>query len=281
VLNYEKKKELWKMGSVSLSELERWELESKQKKTNLDNAERDRDSLLSGLRLAPSDELSFEEKLKIWKKSNTELEKAEVNLAFTQKKIAEENLQNAKRILNDTEIRSPESGKISKINIETGELIHNQSISLIDIFYGKNIFVVFAISDMDLDKVSKGQSILFSLAGRQDKQIAGSIRFISPFLDQKTHSILVKSILDSKNENLLPGMYGIVSTELKSSTEKLFVPLNLVRGNEESGYFVYLKEGTRKRKQYVRLKIREEEAEIVSGINPNDEIVLLNSESFN
>lgn len=273
--NAQKKMELWKAGSLSLLEFERTQSELDEKKTLYQNLIRERESLLTGLVLDDSDtNLDFLKRLEKWKKSNTELEQAEFNLQVSQIKIAKENLENAKKLLLETEIKAPTDGTISKLLVNLNGLIPNNTSPIIEMFSGSNLNIAFAISEVDLDKFTASKKLHFYLPNHSKIPIEASIYFISPYLDKATHSILVKARISDKKSRLLPGMYGTIQMDLETKQQKLFIPNSAINGDKESGYYVYIKENTVKKKRFIQIHQGELDSEVISGLGESDQVII-------
>ncbi len=273
--NFQKKRELWKAGSISLLEIEKSQAEIDEKKILFQNLIRERESLLTGLVLSDSDKvLDFTKRLQSWKQTNTELEQAEYSLQISQVKIAKENLENAKKILSETEIKAPIDGTISKILVNLNGLVPNNTSPILEMFSGTNLNVAFAISEMDLEKFNQSKKIQFFLPNQSTIPIEATVHFISPYLEKATHSILIKARITGKKIRLLPGMYGTILMELDTKQQKLYIPNSVIKGDKESGFFVYVKVGSQTKKRFIRILSGELEAEVISGLEETDQILL-------
>ncbi|MCW7493883.1 biotin/lipoyl-binding protein [Leptospira sp. 2 VSF19] len=269
----EKKIILWKQGFVSLSEIEKLKQEEQSKETQYKNLIRDRENLLSGMNLElDTEDLGFEERLKIWRKKNTSLEKSEYELAQSHLKIIKNQIKSNEQLLSETKLRAPKSGKILKIQIKEGELTTQSPVMLL--MEKGELSAGFQIGESDLSYFTPGKEILFLPSLDQLPAIRGKLDQVGGFLDPRSHSIGIKVKLEIKNNDILPGMFGLVQVKLPDTIEKVIIPLSSLHGNETSGFYVNAKgkEGEIT-KRYIQFKpYLLNELEILSGLSSEDEV---------
>lgn len=268
----EKKNILWKQGFVSLSEVEKIKQEEESKQTQYKNLLRDRENLLSGVNLGlESEENRFEEKLRIWKEKNTSIERSEYELSLSQLKIIKNQINLNEQLLGETRLRAPKSGKILKIQTKEGELT-NQNPVMVLIEKGE-LSVGFQIAETDLVHFSPGKSVYFLPSQTNLPSIKGKVDRIGGYLEPRSHSIGIKVRLDPNQKIVLPGMFGILQVKLDEVTEKILIPTTSLHGDETSGFFVNIKNGSEIEKRFIQVKpYLLNELEILSGLSSEDEI---------
>ncbi|EMY68150.1 efflux RND transporter periplasmic adaptor subunit [Leptospira vanthielii] len=268
----EKKIILWKQGFVSLTEVEKLKQEEQSKETQYKNLIRDRENLLSGINLdLELEDLSFEGKLKVWREKNTSLEKSEYELSKSHLKIIKNQIKSNEQLLSETRLRAPKSGKILKIQIKEGELT-TQSPVMILMEKGE-LSAGFQIGESDLLYVSLGKEVLFVPSQENLPAIKGKLDRVGGFLDPRSHSIGIKVRLEPKQTNILPGMFGLVQVKLLETIEKILIPSSSLHGDENSGFYVNVKQKEGTTKKFIQFKpYLLNELEILSGLSLEDEV---------
>ncbi|MBM9547903.1 HlyD family efflux transporter periplasmic adaptor subunit [Leptospira sp. 201903074] len=268
----EKKILLWKQGFVSLSEIEKLKQDEESKQTQFKNLIRDRENLLSGINLElGSENINFEEKLKVWRKKNTSLERSEYELSQSHLKIIKSQMRSNEQLLTDTRLRAPKSGKILKIHTKEGELT-NQTPVMVLMEKGE-LSAGFQISESDLIHFSQGKSVFFIPSQGNVPAIKGKVDRVSGFLDPRSHSIGIKVRLESNQITVLPGMFGLVQVKLPEKTEKILISSSSLHGDETNGFFVNVKGGGGIEKRFIQFKpYLLNELEILSGLSAQDEV---------
>lgn len=269
----EKKIILWKQGFISLSEIEKLKQEEQSKETQYKNLIRDRENLISGMNLELEFEnLDFEERLKTWRKKNTSLEKSEYELTQSHLKIIKNQIKSNEQLLSETKLRAPKSGKILKIQIKEGELTTQSPVMLL-VEKGE-LSAGFQIGESDLSFFTPGKEILFIPSLDKMPAIKGKLDHVGGFLDPRSHSIGIKVKLDSKQNNILPGMFGLVQVKLPETVGKIIIPKSSLHGNETNGHYVNVKgKDGEISKRYIQFKpFLLNELEILSGLTLEDEV---------
>ncbi|MCW7504784.1 efflux RND transporter periplasmic adaptor subunit [Leptospira paudalimensis] len=266
----EKKETMWKEGFVSLSELDRWKLDVDTKLAYYKNLIRDRESLLTTLRLDfPEDTDSISDKIKIWKRQNSLIEKTEYDLSVTNTKILENQIQTNQQMISEFKLYAPKSGSIFKVHLKEGELTnHLPAITLIE---NGDLSVSYQIGESDLRLMKLGKEVTFHPSLEGSQFVIGKIDKISSYLDVRSHGIGVRAKLQKNLISLLPGMFGLVHVETEGMRDSIVVPTNSMLGDESSGYYLMVKSGESVEKRYVECKpLNQSEMEIITGITEED-----------
>ncbi|MBL0956324.1 MAG: efflux RND transporter periplasmic adaptor subunit [Leptospira sp.] len=266
----EKKETMWKEGFVSLSELDRWKLDVDTKLAYYKNLIRDRESLLTTLRLDfPEDTDSISDKIKIWKRQNSLIEKTEYDLSVTNTKILENQIQTNQQMISEFKLYAPKSGSIFKVHLKEGELTnHLPAITLIE---NGDLSVSYQIGESDLRLMKLGKEVTFHPSLEGSQFVIGKIDKISSYLDVRSHGIGVRAKLQKNLISLLPGMFGLVHVETEGMRDSIVVPTNSMLGDAYSGYYLMIKSGESVEKRYVECKpLNQSEMEIITGITEED-----------
>ncbi len=216
---------------------------------------------------------SYKDKIEIFKKLNTKIEAAEVESARSRVKQAENNLLSTEIMLEETYIRSPLSGIVALCNMETGEMVREDSVitTVIDI---SSIYVSMNINERDLLAVKKGQRISFSADAFEDKKFSAIVETLSPVLDVKSRTAEVKAISANSEGVLLPGMFvrGLIETGVKE--QGIVIPSAAVLKKDDGRCEVYVvKNNIVFRTNVVKGDEIEGETRIIEGLSSGDIII--------
>lgn len=275
------KTELFKAGGISRTELEgirtqhttlltKYELAKSDYEIQLVGY-RDQDIKNEGLAL-PS---NADEKIKIFKRINTKIEKAELESAKSRVKQAESALLSTELLLRETYIRSPITGVIAVKNMEGGEMVKEDSViaTVMDI---SSVFISMNLNEKEIKKIKHGQNVLFSVDAFDSTRVfTGSIDTLSPVLDTKTRSVEIKAVVQNPGNVLLPGMFARAIIETGESIKGILIPKSSVifRGDGRKEVFT-VKNGLVVKENVVTGGEYGEDIHITEGIREGDRIVI-------
>jgi RND family efflux transporter MFP subunit len=178
-------------------------------------------------------------------------------------------LELARIALNDTTIRAPLAGVVSKRHAQAGEKLSPDSpvFSIVDL---KQLTLDAQVPASDIPRVKVGQEVQFKVDGFGDRNFAGKVLRINPAAEAGSRAMLVYIGVDNPDGVLRAGMFakGMVTTE-KSAAHPL-LPLLGVR--QDGGRdVVYRVDGGKVVAQPVKLGLRNDDdglVEAVDGIAP-------------
>lgn len=271
---------LFEAGGVSESELKNVKTEHTTLYTRYELAKadyeiqqvgyRDEDIISEGLSV-PATEKG---RIDVFKRINTKIERAEVESARSRVKQAENNLLSTRIMLDETYIRSPINGIAASRNMETGEMVREDSVitTVIDI---SSVYISMNINERDLVKINKGQSISFSAdAMGKSRNFTARVETVSPVLDTKSRTAEVKAITSNPSGDLLPGMFvrGIISTGKQE--RGIVIPVSAVLKKDDGKSEVYVvKNSIVFRINVVTAGENGGDARVIEGLSPGDIII--------
>ncbi|MCZ8156278.1 MAG: efflux RND transporter periplasmic adaptor subunit [Leptospira sp.] len=279
-----KKEILWSERAISDEEFENIKLEHSSKKLAVNNAKRDLDMILIGIRdedilssgLAVP--ISKKEKIELLKKINTKIESSETEVAASQVRASEVNLKSAEMLLQESILYAPSDGLIAKINRTEGELINAGSGGLppiLTIISNKGVYVSFAINEGDLGKVKIGNETNVTIDALPNKSYLGKVKKISPLVDQKTHTADAKVELSGKHTQLRPGMFVRAEVKMDEKKNAIFIPQSAVVSLNQEEASVYIVRESRVFKQKIKLGEKQNDRILVEeGLDSGDRVVL-------
>lgn len=134
--------------------------------------------------------------------------------------------------LGDFEIRSSIDGKVYSINKEVGELITSQQ-QFAEIGSADRFIVEMNVDEVDIAKLSIGDTVLVALEAYPDEVFRASTTFISPKRDEQTQTFRVESRFEQQPEALFNGLSGEANIVIGRRSNALVIPAEyLLPGNQ-------------------------------------------------
>ncbi|MCI2283222.1 efflux RND transporter periplasmic adaptor subunit [Colwellia sp. MSW7] len=208
-------------------------------------------------------------------------------------------VDNAKVNLGYTLIESPIDGTVIYVSVEKGQTVNNNqgTPSIIELAQLDVMTIKAQVSEADIINVSAGQKAYFTILGAKGKKYRGVIRAIEPGPtllsgDDSTlkigddEAIYYNALFDVENPDRLLrfGMTTQVSIILENAEDVLLVPSQVLlkKSGTKATYQVLVKNGEHAEYREVDVGINNKiNAQILSGLNEGDEIVLSQSSSNN
>jgi RND family efflux transporter MFP subunit len=192
-----------------------------------------------------------------------------VDLAQAALDSARAQLELARIALNDTTIRAPLSGVVSKRHAQAGEKLSPDSpvFSIVDL---RQLTLDAQVPASDIPRIKVGQEVQFRVDGFGNRSFAGKVLRINPAAEAGSRAMLVYIGVDNPDGVLRAGMFakGAVTTE-KSNAHPL-LPLLGVR-QDQGRDVVYRVDSGKVVAQPVKLGLKNEDeglVEAVDGVQP-------------
>ncbi len=230
---------------------------------------RDEDIAAEGLKVPSSEK----EKMELFKRINTKIERAELESARSRIAQAENNIQSTEILLKETYIRSPIDGLVAAKSMEAGEMVKPESViaTLINI---AAVYLSMNVNEKEIKRIRTGQTVTFTVDAYGDETFRAAIRRLTPVLDMKTRTVEIKAELKNPGYRLLPGMFARARITTGAPEKRILVPLTALAGKGDGTGEVFLVRKDIAFKQKVRTG-RESDGmiEILEGLRENDVIV--------
>ncbi len=117
---------------------------------------------------------------------------------------AQNNLQNAQLLYNQTLLKAPFSGVVANIEAKEGDYI-TPSDAFCTLISQNKLQVVFSILENNLPFVTNGQPVTITPFANPETQYTGKITEINPFVDENG-LIKIKALLSGGSNNLFDGL---------------------------------------------------------------------------
>ena len=195
----------------------------------------------------------------------------ETELAISQ---VQADLARRKELLTETVIRAPFSGVVGAKIISLGDYlkIGDQVVQVVVL---DPLEIGFNVPERYKSKLFAGQKVGLKVASEPDRSFEGSIFYISPMVDVRTRTFLVKAKVDNRERRLNPGMFARVSLVTDVHSDARAVPWSSVIQTENES-FVYLVRDGKAVKTPIRLgKVTTEWAEVLEPALKAGEAVIV------
>ena len=146
--------------------------------------------------------------------------------------------QSAKAELDKTNLVAVSDGYVGSIEVDKGSVVSPQDKvgTFVDL---KDVYIEFGIIERDVVKVKEGQNVETTVESFPDQIFKGEVESISPIVEGRSRTILVKSKLSNVDEKIKPGMFGRVNVLVYEKEQALVIPSSSFKKKEDQ-YFVYL-----------------------------------------
>jgi RND family efflux transporter MFP subunit len=97
-----------------------------------------------------------------------------------------------------------------------------------------------AVPERDAPLADPGDSALITLQALPGEELRGHVSRVAGALDETTRTMLLEIDLPNPDGRLLPGMFGQATIQLEPPRERLTLPANAVRFDEQGKSYVYV-----------------------------------------
>ncbi|MPL68369.1 Cation efflux system protein CusB [bioreactor metagenome] len=220
-----------------------------------------------------SDILSIQNELQISKELNQNIYQSTLlkldNLDIP--KESQEKIKSGKLNNNGLVVTSPTNGILLQKNINNKSSV-SKGTTLLQIASLDKIWFIASVYQEDLAFIKKDKQATIYIDGL-NTSFNTKVDFIYPIFDDKSKTVDVRFILDNKELNLLPSMFGKVDI-IDEQKQLLTLPKTAVLKKTDSFYvFKYVSNDEFKPVKIEAKRINSNKYEIISGLNENDEVI--------
>lgn len=220
-----------------------------------------------------SDILSIQNELQISKELNQNIYQSTLlkldNLDIP--KESQEKIKSGKLNNNGLVVTSPTNGILLQKNINNKSSV-SKGTTLLQIASLDKIWFIASVYQEDLAFIKKDKQATIYIDGL-NTSFNTKVDFIYPIFDDKSKTVDVRFILDNKELNLLPSMFGKVDI-IDKQKQLLTLPKTAVLKKSDSFYvFKYVSNDEFKPVKIEAKRINSNKYEIISGLNENDEVI--------
>jgi membrane fusion protein, multidrug efflux system len=175
-------------------------------------------------------------------------------------------------MLQQMKIVAPFNGVLGAFQASTGDYV-SAGTALVTLVNIKQLRVDFTIPEVYSPKLKQGQLAAVTVAAYPKDKFFGTVSYISPSIDQSTHSIAMQALVQNNKGELSPGMFVHVSLQI-GVLKKVLVLANEAIQADVKGYYVYKVVGNKAVQTYIKIGQRTgDKAQVLSGLKLGDEVV--------
>jgi membrane fusion protein (multidrug efflux system) len=192
---------------------------------------------------------------------NTKLKEAEAGLAIARDRLSKATIQ------------APFGGRLGLRQVSPGGYVQPGQ-ALVNLEDVSSVKVDFRVPGVDVTRVRVGQAVSVRADAFPGRTFAGRIEAIDPRLDDATRSVLVRARVPSPRGELLPGMFARVAVIVAERPNALLILEQAVVPVGNDAFVYRVVDGRAAMVKIVIGQRRAGEAEVVSGLNPEDVVVI-------
>ena len=171
-----------------------------------------------------------------------------------------------------TEIRAPFSGKLGLKNISPGAYVTPATVIAV-INQTNQLKLDFSVPEKYTNNVKPGQTVTFTFEGA-DKKYSAKISALESSVAENTRSLKVRSIIQSKDEKLLPGAFAKVQLHFAPDPNTILIPSQAVIPQARVKKVITYTNGMAAFKE-VTTGVRDSaRIQVTEGLNAGDTVVL-------
>jgi membrane fusion protein (multidrug efflux system) len=196
----------------------------------------------------------------------------ELDNATSQLAISKARLEGIGARLERSRILAPTAGVLNDLLVEEGEYV-DAGKPVAQVVDSDTVKVVVEIPELDIAFFSIGEEAQVFVRGRTEP-LTGTITFISQLADSKTRTTRTEITLDNSRQLLRSGQIVHVSLTRRVLKDAILVPLLAVIPME-NGKAVYVANSSQAKRRQVELGIiKDDQVQIISGLEPGDELII-------
>ena len=199
--------------------------------------------------------------------------KEELDQSATQRTLAATDLEQIKVRYNHGFPRSPITGIVNHLYVDTGEFIDTGK-PIADIVNIDRIKINVRVPELDIRFVLVGQKTPVRIDAFPERDLSGKVDFVAFKADPATKTFLVRTLIDNPLGDIRPGMIGRVAFVRRVLTDALVAPLFALvdKGGER---LVYVEENGLAQSRTVSIGVIQGDlVQITSGLKSGDHLIV-------
>lgn len=182
-------------------------------------------------------------------------------------------------IIGAPEVRAPFDGYLTDWLVKSGEYVA-PGTELVDLVNTDVLELTYRIPEQFAAKLDIGQTVEVTVKAYPNKVFKGEVHFISPVVDKKTYTILIKAKVSNPEQDLWSGMSAHVCQILETHPKALVAPESALQLTLE-GYEVFVvKDGVIEKRAVKIGSRREGRVELLNGVAPFDAIIITRTDAI-
>ena len=167
---------------------------------------------------------------------------------------------------------SPQAGVVTDRNINPGQIV-DPSQPLFTIVAAKSLWVDADLYEKDQGRVQVGDLVTVMLPSQPKRSLAGTVTYIAPQLDPKTHTIKVRTQIQNPDSALKEGQFVQVSFSPRGLAGRIRLPLESVQHDEAKTYVYVATQKIYQRRSVTVGEAQGDRVVILAGLKPGEIVV--------
>ncbi len=186
---------------------------------------------------------------------------------------SEASLIEAQENLDDTRIRAPLDGITSERLVSEGDYmaVGDPVVTVVRI---NPLKVSVRIFEKFKKKIHRGMPVNITVDAFPGEVFNGKVYFISPEVDTKTRTFLVKAMVPNSGFRLNPGMFANISIEQERDGKALVVPWEAIVQLEDRAFLFTIEKKKARQVPVEVVKIFDDMAEVKGSLEPGQQVVI-------
>lgn len=194
-----------------------------------------------------------------------------IALGISEDQIA--NLEKTRRVQQWIEIRSPQNGIVTTLNIREGNYIKPSTMAM-ELADLNSVWVVAEVFEKQADWVRLGDDAVMKLPYLPGRVWNGRVAFIYPALDPKTRTLQVRLQFDNPGELIKPNMYAKITLLANPKRDSLSIPREaLIRTGSGDQVIMALGDGKFAPRKVIEGIESGDNIEILNGLKAGEKVV--------
>ena len=186
---------------------------------------------------------------------------------------AEASLLIAQERLEDMEVRSPFDAVTSERLVAEGDYLAVGD-PIVTVVQVDPLKVSVRIFEKFKNKIHIGMPVKIQVEAFPEEVFIGSVYFISPSVDLKTRTFLVKALVTNPDTKLNPGMFSNISIEYEKHKDAIIVPWEAIVQLEDSAFVFTINNKKAQRVSVDILKLLDDKAEVQGNLKSGQNVII-------
>ena len=175
--------------------------------------------------------------------------------------------------LDQSQVRSPFKGIVSKKKIEKGGFI-NKGQELLEIMDISKVLAQINIPENKIRFIKIGSMVKVTFDAVPGKTYTGIVKTLGLEAEQKNRTFPAEVQINNPNQVLLPGMMARAKIELNSSDKQIMIPRHVVLNRDDSKVVFVAESDTAKIRHLTLGKTVKGEVQVLSGLKFGDNLII-------
>lgn len=179
----------------------------------------------------------------------------------------------------DYDVEAPWDGIISKVLVNDGNYVAARTV-LVEMFDPKSLVVRMAVPEAQSQEIKPDMDVSVKLDAYHGKSFRGKISRIYPDLDRRMRTRIAE--VEIKDDVALdPGMFARLDLKLRTEKDRIVVPAQAVIVTPTGLRVAFIIEDGKAVQRKIKTGLESEgKIQILSGINPGEQIVIAGNEKL-